>query len=205
MKKTLTIILIFLILAVSAYAQESADSINTKGIVTVTITNAPPSITKLSFSSEKVYADSKLKCNLEVWDDQPGTLVSYNWYKNGLLLDEKSDTLSGFEDNDEIKCAAIAKDVFGEIGEEKVVSVIVEETTHVTKSAQFIVNSFGAEKNLAEISAVKDQGLMALTGYVVSESVKTPSAVMFFAVFIGVLLLVMLNLVLRRTLSKANT
>jgi hypothetical protein len=176
------------------------------GYIIISIVNRPPEITSVSLSPNQPYPDSVLECSAEVDDESPDTVeYVYEWYKNGVLLGENSGELSGFEANDEITCSVKIIDMHDDESE------LVSVTTHVlepdveTKMVKTVLKAAGVDRSYEESAELKEEGLLAVTGFVVSEGAKGGGGIGLLLVGIFVLILINLNLVLRYRWKKTQT
>ena len=65
------------------------------GEIKLTVENRPPVIKIVEILPEEPHYDSILECFTEIDDETPETVVyEYEWYKNDVLLEEKSGKLS---------------------------------------------------------------------------------------------------------------
>lgn len=166
----LIILLVFLILGINSVSAEKKQ-VKAYAYVTLTILNRPPAITSLIVTPQEAYEDSILDCKAVISDEVPEKVIlHYKWYKNGVLLDEKSNNLAGFKADDKITCSAIPEDDEHAFGEEKIAEITIKSTPTTTRVIQTFVNTLGARANTEKTVELQNQGLTAITGYVVKES-----------------------------------
>ena len=201
-KRAIIIILVFVLLVQIVNAQTKATA---KGYVSITIINNPPQITSISFSPEIAYQDSIIECNPTIIDEVPDEVkVEYKWYKNSIMLDANTKTISGFEEDDYITCEATPIDVANQKGNTLTKTIQIQKTPLTTKAAMFMMNSLGVKAKTQDTIALQQQGLTAITGYVVSE-MNTSVALMPILLFLVLLLvLININLTMRYIIKKKS-
>lgn len=135
MKKVLLIIMLILISIPYISAPESVT-----GYVKINIKNDPPAITGLAILEP--YKGIDLFCDADVEDEIKDVRLSYEWYKNNVLLSEDSAILesTNFDKDDIITCKVVPNDLV-QNGEAEQVSVKVMELSFKDKVKRFIGKS----------------------------------------------------------------
>ncbi len=119
------IILLILLLSLQLVTAASVQY----GEIKLTVLNRPPIIKTINILPEEPHYDSILECFTEINDETPETVVyEYEWYKNDVLLEEKSGKLSNVNDNDIIKCSVTLTDDLGETSGKKTAETIILES-----------------------------------------------------------------------------
>lgn len=174
-----------------------------KAEVSLGIINQPPAIAMININPEQAYSDSKLRCEVQVIDESADeVLVEYRWYKNSIMLEEKTNELSGFEEQDQITCQATPIDKFGLRGNSKTKTIQIKETTFATKATMFMLNTIGLETTTSEIVILQQQGMASVTGYVIGEVSASTSYIPLLLFLVIVLLLVNLNIFMRYKIKQ---
>lgn len=176
--------------------------------VYVYIINNPPKILDLSFAPAIAYSDSIVSCIPTVQDEAP-EYVTYNfrWYRNGELIPAQTkSTLSGFGENDQITCEAVPIDSANQSGAAFSKSLTIQKTPLMAKAELLAFSAMGAKADTEKVLELNQQGLTAVTGYVISESgsgSQLPVFGLLFALLL-LLLLVDINIFMRFRIKRRN-
>ncbi|OGM02951.1 hypothetical protein A3K72_01775 [Candidatus Woesearchaeota archaeon RBG_13_36_6] len=204
MKKSMVLLVILFLISLSSVQAEN-EVVTAKGYVTINIINQPPRLISLFLAPEVAYEDSVLECNPEIIDEALDKVkVDYKWYRNGALLDTKKQTLSGFEEEDYITCEATPIDAANLKGNTLTKTIQIKKTPLTTKAAMLVMNSLGAKANTAETIALQQQGMTAITGYVVGEMSTSTAMLPIFLFFVILLVLVNINLIMRYLIKRRS-
>jgi len=159
--------LLFILIIVSPFAMAEAKA---HAYVTLTIINKNPEIVSLKIEPKMFYEDSQVTCIAEVDDEQPDRVKTiYAWYVNDEFV-QRSSTFSGFSENDKVTCKAIAFDSAEQMSKEAIFSGFVQQTPSKAQNAKFLGMIAGTEINTEKALKLEEQGIMAITGYTVSNS-----------------------------------
>jgi hypothetical protein len=160
--------------------------------IKVVIINRPPEISTISISPNEAYYDSTLTCNATIDDELPDKVtLNYNWYKNNKLLQEKSKTLTGVNENDVIKCEATPTDVEGAIGKTKSAETTILKSPVRVKLVKPILSAVGIQVSVKDLK--EGTSISAVTGMVTGYR-KNSSITLIFLLGIFALILIGLNL-----------
>ncbi len=190
----------------SAEYIEGIGNVNKEGYVSIGITNRAPRVKSLALVPEEVYEDQELVCEVVVADEhQKSVELKYIWYQNGVLLSDQDDrSFSGFKEGDEISCVVYPIDHKGKVGDQVLGQAAVLIAPASVKFGKAVLNMVGVDKGLAELAEQREDGMLAMTGFVVKEGGSSGTSQIFMlAILVGVLVLVNVNLLLRLRLKKS--
>ena len=140
-----------------------------------------------------VYKDTTLECLGKVEDEQlPSVQLHYAWMINGQINSEKGYQLKGFHEGDEITCTVYAEDNAHQLSNTKSLLISVSPAPWHTRVLSTVLSGVGIQTDIAHAVRLQDQGVPAVTGYVVDESGKNGTNVLF-VVLLGLLFLTILN------------
>ncbi len=160
--------------------------------INIEVINRPPSIKSLSILPDEPYYDSVLECNAIVDDEQPKEVsFEYTWYKNDVLLEDKTGKLDNLNDNDRIKCEALPIDKYGEKGETKIAEITILPSPIRVKIIKPILNIAGVKINAKELKESTE--MSAITGMVTGSNGNS-QITLFFLLGIFAVILIILNL-----------
>ena len=160
--------------------------------INIEVINRPPNIKSLFILPDEPYYDSVLECNAIVDDEQPREVsFEYKWYKNDVLLEEKTGKLAKLNDNDRIKCEALPIDKYGEKGEIKTAEITILPSPIRVKIIKPILNMAGVKINAKELKESTE--MSAITGMVTGSNGNS-QITLFFLLGIFAVILIILNL-----------
>ena len=175
-----------------------------EGYANVQIQNEAPVLHDVQLSPTTVYKDTALECLANVEDEQlPTVALHYTWKVNGEVNPEKGYRLTGFSENDEITCTVYAEDNAHQLSDTKSLPISVSSAPWSIHALSTVLSGVGIDTDMAHARRLHEQGAAAITGYVIDESGKNGTSVMFLVIF-GLLFLAVLNanLFLRYHLKK---
>ena len=171
------------------------------GYVKFNITNSPPRVKSINLIPENPFPDSILECGAEIHDEYVEIVeVYFEWYKNDVLLDEKSNRTSNFKVGDEIKCKITPNDL-AQNGTPAVISTIIQRPRITSIIIKNTLNFLGSDTRLEEIDSYQQEGLASITGFAVANAAQNRSTV-FLVGIVFILIIVNSNLILRRRYRK---
>ena len=189
MGKFISLLIIF-ILSATLVSAESAVS----GKVTIKIINRPPDISKIWITPDPAYPDSRIQCNTEASDELPDKVsYTYSWYRNDVLLPQKTPSIENMEADDEIRCEAVPLDIEGKAGEMKSASVKIQDMPLQVKLIKPALNTLGIKASTQDI--LKTASFSSITGNVVGAGSHGSSSILLMLIFIMVI--VNINLIAR--------
>lgn len=163
------------------------------GEIKLTVLNRPPIIKTIKILPEEPHYDSVLECFTEVNDETPETIVyEYEWYKDDILLEEKSNTLAEVHDNDIIRCSVILIDDFGESSKKKTAETIILTSPVRVRIIKPVLNLAGIEISAKEVK--ESTSMNAITGMVTGQR-ETSGITLIFVLGIFMFILVLINTV----------
>ena len=195
------IIYVLLTIALSSIIPVKADV--DYGYVKFNITNSPPRVKSINLIPENPFPDSILECGAEIHDEYVEIVeVYFEWYKNDVLLDEKSNRTSNFKVGDEIKCKITPNDL-AQNGTPAVISTIIQRPRITSIIIKNTLNFLGSDTRLEEIDSYQQEGLASITGFAVANAAQNRSTV-FLVGIVFILIIVNSNLILRRRYRKTK-
>ena len=146
-KKTLLSIILILL---SSFAIASpVEVVSDVGIVNLTIINRPPVITDIFFSPDSAFEDSKLECIAIINDENLDEIqLVYKWYINNELIETKENYLTGFNENDLVKCEVTPIDNKNVSGETKNILININKRSALSAITGFIVKNYKEDFSL---------------------------------------------------------
>ncbi len=181
------IILLILLLSLQLVTAASVQY----GEIKLYVQNRPPIIKTIKILPEEPYYDSVLECFIEIDDENPETLTyEYEWYKNDLLIDEKSNKLANVDDNDVVRCLVVVTDDFGESSEKKTAQTVILESPVRVRLIKPVLNMAGIDITAKEIK--ESTSMNAVTGMVTGNRETSPIT-LFFTLGIFLFILILIN------------
>ena len=163
------------------------------GEIKLYVQNRPPIIKTIEILPEEPHYDSILECFTEIDDEDPETVsFEYVWYKNDVLLEEKSSTLSGVNDNDLVKCSVTLTDDLGEVGKTKTAETIILTSPVRVRIIKPVLNMVGIEISAKEVK--ESTSMNAITGMVTGQR-ETSGVTLIFVLGIFIFILILINAV----------
>ncbi len=163
------------------------------GYAHVQIQNEAPVLHDVQLSPTTVYTDTALECLANVEDEQLSSVVlHYTWKINGQVNPEKGYKLTGFNENDEITCTVYAEDNIHQLSNTKSLPISVSPAPWHVHALSTALSGVGINMDVAHAVRLENQGVPAVTGYVIDESGKNGTSALFL-VIIGLLFLALLN------------
>jgi hypothetical protein len=197
------ILLVVLVLLLPlSYALTPANPVN--GYANLQVNNEAPILHEVQLSPTTVYKDTALECLANVEDEQlSSVMLHYTWKINGQVNPEQGYKLTGFHEKDEISCTVYAEDNVHQLSGTKSLPISVSSAPWHVHALSTALSGVGIQTDMAHAVRLENQGLPAVTGYVIDESGKNGTNVLFLVVF-GLLFLAILNanLFLRYHLKK---
>jgi len=133
---------LILVLYSSFISANSVDVVYDTGIVFLSIVNRPPVITDIYFNPETAFEGSRLECVTIVNDEDTEEIkLIYKWYLNNKLIETSNNHLTGFNENDLVKCEVTPVDSKGAIGETKSSITTISKKSTLSAITGFIVKS----------------------------------------------------------------
>lgn len=175
-----------------------------QGYANLQVHNDPPVLQEVQLSPTTVYPDTTLECLAKVQDEQlPSLALHYIWKVNGVERTEPSYKLFGFKENDEVSCTVYAEDNVHQMSNTKSLPITVSSAPWHAHVLSAVLSGAGIPTDIAHTVRLENQGTPAVTGYVIDESGKNGTSVLFLVLF-GLLFLAVLNanLFLRYHLKK---
>jgi hypothetical protein len=173
-----------------------------EGRVTVTIINEAPVVTGILFDPAVAYFDSEIRCIPEVQDESPEWVsYQYEWRVNGEIMGG-ADSLSGFDDNDEVSCRVIPVDAHGIAGDTYEAHLDIQARSASTRMLMGTAKLLGMDAHTEEVVAAQQSGGVAVTGYVVAGAVESPRFEGIMLVGVMLLLVININLTVRLITSR---
>ena len=191
--KLLFTIFMFLIL-VSSYA--SANQV--VGQVILRVENRIPTVLDITFSPQAPFPDDILSCIPEIDDETPQTLqIAYAWDVNGMSASSIGNALENLHAGDLISCTVTPTDAEGASGHPFTKTITIQTPTAAVRITKTLANALGRDINLAQSTKLEQQGLGAITGYVVYEGIGIGNLLWFAIIILIVSALFLSALVIR--------
>ena len=163
------------------------------GEIKLFVQNRPPIIKTIEILPEEPHYDSILECFTEIDDEDPETVsFEYVWYKNDVLLNEQSSTLSDVTDDDVIKCSVTLTDDLGLEGDTKTAETIILASPIRVRIIKPVLNMAGIEISAKDIK--ESTSMNAITGMVTGQR-ETSGITLIFVLGIFMFILVLINAV----------
>ena len=181
------ILLLILLLYLQLVAAPSKDYAEIK----LEVINRPPVIKSIQILPEHPHYDSILECFTEIDDENPETLTyEYEWYKNNVLLEEKSNTLSGVSDNDVIKCSVTLTDDYSEKSKTETAETIIIVSPLRVKIIKPVLSMVGIDISANDLK--ESTSMAAVTGMVTGQR-ETSGITLIFVLGIFMFILILIN------------
>jgi hypothetical protein len=196
--KFFKILILMIILSASYTAADEAI-----GYIRVNISNKPPRVENITLYPEEAYPDSVIECSAVIIDeDAKNTIIYFEWYKNDILLDEKSSNLTDFKPGDEIICKITPND-HAQNGTSAETSVIIQKPRASSIILKNTLNFLGSNTKTEEIIDYQEEGLISVTGFAVANAAQNRGFVSLFGILV-ILVIININLITRRFAKKSK-
>lgn len=197
--KLILFIIVFLLLPILTYSAQRDTA-----IITLTIINLPPVINNVSFSSSDIYSDMEVTCYADIFDEDIKNLkIEYSWYINDFQK-AAGQSFSGFNENDYVSCRVTATDSAGVKSKEVGSGFFVKQVPQESKLIKNFVNSIGGKIDLKKANELNNDGVISITGFVISENVSNGNIIIVLAVLVIVLLLINVRMVLKERIRRTQ-
>ncbi|MFH1915647.1 MAG: hypothetical protein ABIJ21_00130 [Nanoarchaeota archaeon] len=189
----------WMILFISLFILSSYTSANqVVGQVILRVENRIPTVLDITFSPQAPYPDDILSCIPDIEDEQPKEVrIDYSWERNGVAIENNAAILQDLRADDAITCTATPTDDEGAIGKSFKKTITIQTPTAAAKMTKTLANAFGKDINLAQSTKLEEQGLSAITGYVVYEGIGIGNLLWLLIILLIVSALLLSVLVLR--------
>lgn len=146
----INLLIIVFIIYINVIAATSEDVVSDIGIVTLNLVNRPPVITDIYFNPEIVYEDSKLGCVVDINDEKPDEItLIYKWYVNNGLTEINKKFLTGFNENDIVRCEVTPIDNENVIGETKNITTTINKNPFLSAITGFVIKNYKTNISLS--------------------------------------------------------
>ena len=163
------------------------------GEIKLFVQNRPPIIKTINILPDEPHYDSVLECFTEIDDENPETVsFEYVWYKNNVLLNEKSNQLSDVNDNDLVKCSVTLTDDLGVVSEKKTAETIILTSPIRVRIIKPVLNMAGIAISAKEVK--ESTSMNAITGMVTGQR-ETSGVTLIFVLGIFIFILILINAV----------
>ena len=106
--------------------------------------------------------------------------------RNNVLLEDKTKTFSGFNDNDNITCIATPNDIYGAKGEAKKAQTMISESSITVRIMKPLLNIVGVNANAKQLNS--GTNLNAITGMVTGQNEDSGITLIFL---LGIFLIIL--------------
>ncbi len=195
---------ILVLAATTASAQVDPNTAIARGYVFLNIINEQPQITEIRLTPQPAYKDSVLECLAKVKDEQLDSIkLHYTWFVNGIKRKNDHYKLSGFSEDDVVRCSVMAEDISHQLSSAKTMSTQIETAPVMTKAMSQLLSGLGVETDIAHTLRLQEQGPGAITGYTITETAAAGTQELIVVLF-GLMFLTVLNanLLLRYHLKR---